>query len=59
MMTPDEIEQEIAHTEREIEALVERIERLSGRQVGRMDYERMPGGPVVDLHMQDWRPAHD
>ncbi len=59
MMTPDEIEQEIARAEQEIADICARVERLTGRQVGRIDITRKPGEAVVDLHMQDRRPAHD
>jgi hypothetical protein len=58
-MTHEELEQEIRWTERKIAALVGSIERLSGRQVGRIDIMKTDGGTLVDLHMQDRRPDND
>jgi hypothetical protein len=59
MMTPDEIEEEILRTEREIMALIKRVERRSGRQVGRVDYDTHAAHWFISLHMRDWRPTDD
>jgi hypothetical protein len=57
MMTPDEIEQEIARAEQEIADICARVERLTGRQVGRIDYYDAWG--TAAMHMRDWRPTDD